>query len=116
MMAILRICIARKYTLPSGRQTSWSVKALDRRRKLRQPMGEGLLTCRRCPMHHQHDPALEQYPHGRGYGHDYMRGGEVLGGYCYSDRDEDALPRGELQQKQTRERRSDNSSARGTDP
>ena len=47
-------------------------------------------------MHHQHDPALEQYPHGRGYGHDYMRGGEVLGGYGYSERDEYALPRGEL--------------------
>jgi hypothetical protein len=47
-------------------------------------------------MHHQHDPALEQYPHGRGYGHDYMRGGEVLGGYGYSAREEYALPRGEL--------------------
>jgi hypothetical protein len=47
-------------------------------------------------MHHQHDPALERYPHGRGYGHDYMRGGEVLGGYGYSSREEYALPRGEL--------------------
>jgi hypothetical protein len=47
-------------------------------------------------MHQQHDPALEQYPHGRGYGHDYMRGGEVLGGYGYSAREEYALPRGEL--------------------
>jgi hypothetical protein len=51
---------------------------------------------RRCPMHHQHDPALVQYPHGRGYGHDYMRGGEVLGGYGYADRDEYERPRGEL--------------------
>lgn len=49
-------------------------------------------------MHHQHDPALEQYPHGRGYGHDYMRGGEVLGGYGYAAREEYALPRGELAQ------------------
>jgi hypothetical protein len=49
-------------------------------------------------MHHQHDPALEQYPHGRGYGHDYMRGGEVLGGYGYAAREEYALPRGELGQ------------------
>jgi hypothetical protein len=49
-------------------------------------------------MHQQHDPALEQYPHGRGYGHDYMRGGEVLGGYGYSAREEYALPRGELLQ------------------
>ena len=49
-------------------------------------------------MHQQHDPALEQYPHGRGYGHDYMRGGEVLGGYGYAAREEYALPRGELAQ------------------
>ena len=47
-------------------------------------------------MHHQHDPALVQYPHGRGYGHDYMRGGEVLGGYGYAERDEYMRPRGEL--------------------
>ena len=47
-------------------------------------------------MHHQHDPALSQYPHGRGYGHDYMRGGEVLGGYGYADREEYERSRGEL--------------------
>ena len=47
-------------------------------------------------MHHQHDPALVQYPHGRGYGHDYMRGGEVLGGYGYAERDEYMRSRGEL--------------------
>jgi hypothetical protein len=47
-------------------------------------------------MHQQDDPAAERYPHGRGYGHDYMRGGEVLGGYGYSEREEYALPRGEL--------------------
>jgi hypothetical protein len=47
-------------------------------------------------MDHQHDPALVQYPHGRGYGHDYMRGGEVLGGYGYADREEYMRPRGEL--------------------
>ena len=47
-------------------------------------------------MHQEHDPALVQYPHGRGYGHDYMRGGEVLGGYGYADRDEYERPRGEL--------------------
>ena len=60
-------------------------------------------------MHQQHDPALEQYPHGRGYGHDYMRGGEVLGGYGYSNRDEYALPRGELAREQTRDARGDDS-------
>ena len=47
-------------------------------------------------MNHQHDPALVQYPHGRGYGHDYMRGGEVLGGYGYAEREEYARSRGEL--------------------
>ena len=67
-------------------------------------------------MHQQHDPALEPYPHGRGYGHDYMRGGEVLGGYGYSSRDEYALPRGELALEQTREGRSDDSSASRSDP
>jgi hypothetical protein len=36
------------------------------------------------------------YPIGRGYGHDYMRGGEVLGGYGYSDREEYARRRGEM--------------------
>ncbi|MBY0490536.1 MAG: hypothetical protein K2R93_11905 [Gemmatimonadaceae bacterium] len=35
------------------------------------------------------------YPLGRGYGHDYMRGGEVFGGYGYSDRPEYEQTRGE---------------------
>ena len=47
-------------------------------------------------MHQEHDPAADRYPHGRGYGNDYMRGGEVLGGYGYSAREAYALPRGEL--------------------
>ncbi len=42
------------------------------------------------------EAALENYPHGRGYGHDYMRGGEVLGGYGYAERDEYSKARGEL--------------------
>jgi hypothetical protein len=42
------------------------------------------------------EAALENYPHGRGYGHDYMRGGEVLGGYGYAERDEYMKARGEL--------------------
>ena len=45
---------------------------------------------------HQHDEALENYPHGRGYGHDYMRGGEVFGGYGYAEREEYEKRRGEL--------------------
>jgi hypothetical protein len=47
-------------------------------------------------MNQSHDPALEDYPHGRGYGHDYMRGGEVLGGYGYAEREEFEKTRGEL--------------------
>lgn len=44
----------------------------------------------------QHErPADNDYPIGRGYGHDYMRGGEVFGGYGYSERPEYARRRGE---------------------
>lgn len=42
------------------------------------------------------DPELKEYPVGRGYGHDYMRGGEVFGGYGYSEREEYERRRGEL--------------------
>jgi len=47
-------------------------------------------------MAQQEQPTNNDYPHGRGYGHDYMRGGEVFGGYGYSERDEYERPRGEL--------------------
>ena len=47
-------------------------------------------------MNQSEEASLENYPHGRGYGHDYMRGGEVLGGYGYSEREEYAKRRGEL--------------------
>ena len=47
-------------------------------------------------MHEEAESAKLSYPHGRGYGHDYMRGGEVLGGYGYSERDEYDKTRGEL--------------------
>ena len=52
-------------------------------------------------MTHSEDPAQKSYPHGRGYGHDYMRGGEVFGGYGYSERHEYDTPRGALQESQT---------------
>ena len=51
---------------------------------------------RRWPHESIRGAALENYPHGRGYGHDYMRGGEVLGGYGYAERDEYSKARGEL--------------------
>jgi hypothetical protein len=46
-------------------------------------------------MHQSDDTASVDYPHGRGYGHDYMRGGEVLGGYGYAEREEYEKRRGE---------------------
>ena len=49
-----------------------------------------------APMNQSEEASLENYPHGRGYGHDYMRGGEVLGGYGYAERDEYSKARGEL--------------------
>ncbi|MEO7087046.1 MAG: hypothetical protein ABI442_09205 [Gemmatimonadaceae bacterium] len=54
-------------------------------------------------MDQSEDAALENYPHGRGYGHDYMRGGEVLGGYGYAQRDEYAKARGELTDAETQQ-------------
>jgi len=47
-------------------------------------------------MQQSEEPALVNYPHGRGYGHDYMRGGEVLGGYGYAERAEYEKSRGDL--------------------
>ena len=47
-------------------------------------------------MNEHEEASLENYPHGRGYGHDYMRGGEVLGGYGYAEREEYDKTRGEL--------------------
>jgi hypothetical protein len=61
-------------------------------------------------MTHSEDPAQKDYPHGRGYGHDYMRGGEVLGGYGYSNRQEYDTPRGALQQSQANETTPDGES------
>jgi hypothetical protein len=46
------------------------------------------------------------YPLGRGYGHDYMRGGEVLGGYGYSEREEYERRRGDGGEYHGKERRS----------
>ncbi len=54
-------------------------------------------------MHQSDDTASVDYPHGRGYGHDYMRGGEVLGGYGYADREEYEKRRGEHQQTGNRQ-------------
>ncbi len=46
-------------------------------------------------MQQEQEPRKNAYPLGRGYGNDYMRGGEVHGGYGYSERDEYERTRGE---------------------
>ncbi len=46
-------------------------------------------------MHEKEKRDSAGYPVGRGYGHDYMRGGEVFGGYGYSDRPEYERRRGD---------------------
>jgi hypothetical protein len=50
-------------------------------------------------MHHEQEPTTDVYPLGRGYGNDYMRGGEVYGGYGYSEREEYQRTRGELRER-----------------
>ncbi|MDQ3698365.1 MAG: BON domain-containing protein [Gemmatimonadota bacterium] len=45
-------------------------------------------------MEQQDETNPTSYPLGRGYGHDYMRGGEVFGGYGYRDREEYLRTRG----------------------
>ncbi|MHB1224808.1 MAG: hypothetical protein ACYC2G_12325 [Gemmatimonadaceae bacterium] len=46
-------------------------------------------------MEQQDDPREHSYPTGRGYGHDYMRGGELQGGYGYSARPDYQRRRGD---------------------
>ena len=55
-------------------------------------------------MAQQDEPQKHSYPTGRGYGNDYLRGGEVLGGYGYSERPDYEKRRGE-------ERRTDEGGA-----
>ena len=50
-------------------------------------------------MKEQDDASAKSYPLGRGYGHDYMRGGEVFNGYGHSARDEFERSRGELRER-----------------
>jgi hypothetical protein len=74
------------------------------------------------PAHQDRPPT--QYPTGRGYGHDYMRGGEVFGGYGYSERDEYRRPQGgegddataEEEEPPPHRRAAASSSADGHDP
>ncbi len=43
----------------------------------------------------KHVASSPRYPTGRGYGHDYMRGGEIFGGYGYAERPEYERRRGD---------------------
>ena len=52
-------------------------------------------------MHEQEKRDAAGYPIGRGYGHDYMRGGEVFGGYGYSARPGYEKRRGETDESST---------------
>ena len=76
--------------------------SLAQNRKRGKTAGGRKVSNRRWVTKHSTDPSLEDYPHGRGYGHDYMRGGEVLGGYGYADRSEYEKPRGEADPKETK--------------
>jgi hypothetical protein len=64
-------------------------------------------------MNESDEAALVNYPHGRGYGHDYMRGGEVLGGYGYAERDEYSKCRGELNGDASSDTNSDDTTEGG---
>ena len=55
-------------------------------------------------MAQEQEPVKSGYPLGRGYGHDYMRGGEVFGGYGYSERAEYEMRRGDTGEFQAAER------------
>ena len=50
-------------------------------------------------MKQQDGASAKGYPQGRGYGNDYMRGGEVFHGYGHSARDEFERSRGELRDR-----------------
>ena len=50
-------------------------------------------------MEQQDGARAKNYPMGRGYGHDYMRGGEVGHGYGYSARADFERSRGELRDR-----------------
>src|SRR5678816_1247878 len=107
MMAILRICIARKYILGTGSDTSRRLRPIDRERVAsgasrrgadRGTHGAAQVAHATLPqevrMTENGETPSTDYPLGRGYGHDYMRGGEVFGGYGYSERQEYELRRG----------------------
>ena len=81
--------------------------------EIRAGIVTGVLACRaakayrvrtpsqEAPMHDKEKRDAAGYPIGRGYGHDYMRGGEVFGGYGYSARPEYEKRRGDADLDET---------------
>lgn len=57
-------------------------------------------------MHENEQRPLNAYPTGRGYGNDYMRGGEVFGGYGYANRPEYEMRRGDSAEREVDELRA----------
>src|SRR5918911_3363788 len=107
MIAMLRICIADENNpLPGGRTSAGNARlTLDahaahgaRYASLGGTVGAALPDPPRLStealmeQHEETNPT--SYPLGRGYGHDYMRGGEVFGGYGYREREDYARTRG----------------------
>lgn len=58
-------------------------------------------------MHENEKSPRNAYPTGRGYGNDYMRGGEVFGGYGYSSRPEYEQRRGDTAENEVRQLQSE---------
>lgn len=58
-------------------------------------------------MHENQERPSNAYPTGRGYGNDYMRGGEVFGGYGYSSRPEYSQRRGDTAEHAIQQHSSD---------
>jgi hypothetical protein len=67
-------------------------------------------------MHKNEQRPLNAYPTGRGYGNDYMRGGEVFGGYGYADRPEYERRRGDTAENELSDLRSTDAPAEESPP
>src|SRR6185312_63847 len=100
MMAMLRMSIAVNYIRAERHETAARFQQIARVQETRawrraRPRGvwRSANVFQGGPME-QNDAKENEYPRGRGYGNDYMRGGEVFGGYGYQERDEYVRPRG----------------------
>ena len=67
-------------------------------------------------MHENEQRPLNAYPTGRGYGNDYMRGGEIFGGYGYANRPEYEQRRGETAENELSRQRSTDAESEESPP